>query len=110
MGGGGGDGGAQQAAADQAFWQQYIQYNTKLGEQAKVTAEATRQQLTGTQLDWLRQYGQTSAMKEAGIPAPFSTVAGGFQTPMLGSAGNILPGLDLSKIGTASPALQALGR
>jgi hypothetical protein len=105
MGGGGGDGGAQQAAADQAFWQKQRDLANQIGEQAQMTAEATRQQLSGTQLDWLRQFGQTSAMKEAGIPAPFSTVGGGFQTALLDTAGNILPGAGLSSVGKPVPAL-----
>ena len=105
MGGGGDSGSAEQAARDQAFWQQQIKDANQIGQEAIVTAEAVRQQVTGTQLDWLRQFGQTSAMKEAGIPAPFSTVGGGFQTPLLGTAGNVLPGADLSQFGKPLPAL-----
>ena len=43
----------------------------------KDAATAQQQQMGGLQLDWLRNYGQTPAMKAALIPAPFSTVAGG---------------------------------
>lgn len=42
---------------------------------------ATKQNVGGVALDWLRNYGQTTAMQAAGIGAPFSTIAGGFSIP-----------------------------
>jgi hypothetical protein len=109
MGGGGGGGEAQQAAANAAFWQQQIVDANAIGQQAIQTEQVTRQQLTGTQLDWLRQYGQSAAMKEAGIPAPFSTAGGGFQTPILGIGGNLLSTGNVSSLGKPQPALSGLG-
>lgn len=54
-------------------------------------ADATKQSLSGTQLDWFRLYGQTPQMKDAGINAPFSTVGGGLATPFLTTAGKVAP-------------------
>lgn len=56
-------------------------------DSAKATATATQMQMGGLQLDWLRNYGQTAAMKAAGIPAPFSAVTGGIGTPFASTAG-----------------------
>jgi hypothetical protein len=107
-GGGGGDNGAQ-AARDREFWAQEHQQELAIAASAQESADAVKQQLAGTQLDWLRQYGQTSAMKQAGIPAPFSTMGGGFTTQLLDTAGNPLP-LDksLSTLGKPVPALAGL--
>lgn len=56
-------------------------------ESARQTANVTQQQMGGLQLDWLRTYGQSPAMKAAGIPSPFSTISGGFQNPFASTAG-----------------------
>lgn len=53
---------------------------------------ATQQNIGGINLDWLKQYGQTSAMAVAGIGAPFSAISGGFSTPFLKTSGAPLSG------------------
>jgi hypothetical protein len=80
MGGGGGSDNSQNNWLTMQLMQQWQ-------DSAKATATATQQQMGGLQLDWLRNYGQTSAMKAAGIPSPFSTVTGGFQNPFASTAG-----------------------
>lgn len=48
---------------------------------------ATQQTIGGISLDWLRQYGQTSAQASAGIGAPFSSISGGFSNPFTRASG-----------------------
>jgi hypothetical protein len=79
MGGGGGGG--------ELTWQQQVAYTTQFEQARKQAADATQQQLAGVQMDWLRNYGQSTAMTAAGIPAPFATKGGGFATPFMSPAG-----------------------
>ena len=86
MGGGGGSSNDQQ---NSWLTQQLMQqWQTSVQE----TAQATQKQLGSLNLDFLRTYGQTSAMKAAGIPSPFSTVSGGFQTPFASASGSLIGG------------------
>jgi len=85
MGGGGSDSSSQNDWFTQQLMQQWQQ-------SVKDTAAATQKQLGGINLDWLRNYGQENAMQAAGIPAPFSTVSGGFQTPFTSRAGTPIGG------------------
>lgn len=89
----GGGGGGNPSSVMLSKWEQ-DQLTQQMDAARNEAAKATQQQLAGTQLDWLRTYGQSSAMAAmtaANIPAPFSTKAGGFDTALLGTAGNLLP-------------------
>jgi hypothetical protein len=54
---------------------------------SRQAADATKQSLSGTQLDWFRLYGQTPQMQDAGINSAFSTKGGGFSNPFLSAGG-----------------------
>lgn len=85
MGGGGSDNSNKNDWFTMQLMQQWQQ-------SVKETASATQKQLGGINLDWLRNYGQINAMQTAGIPAPFSTVSGGFQTPFMSTSGTPIGG------------------
>lgn len=59
----------------------------QMGTAETEAVRATQQNVGGLALEWLRNYGQTTAMKAAGIGAPFSTIGGGFATPFAKSTG-----------------------
>jgi hypothetical protein len=77
---------ASQAQLIQLLYQQ-------MGVAEGQAIQATQQNVGGLALEWLRNYGQTTAMKAAGIGAPFSTIGGGFATPFARASGAPMPGV-----------------